>query len=61
VRDRVFDADYTTKQERDAGLGLHAARESLSALGGRLTLLEGEAGEGPCFRLEIPLAAGGAQ
>jgi signal transduction histidine kinase len=61
VRDRIFDADYTTKQERDAGLGLHAARESLSALGGRLTLLEGEAGEGPCFRLEIPLAAGGAQ
>jgi C4-dicarboxylate-specific signal transduction histidine kinase len=61
LRDRIFDADYTTKQERDAGLGLHAARESLSALGGRLSLVEVGPGEGPCFRLEMPLAADGAQ
>jgi signal transduction histidine kinase len=61
LRDRIFDADYTTKQERDAGLGLHAARESLSALGGWLGLVEVGPGEGPCFRLEIPLAADGAQ
>jgi signal transduction histidine kinase len=61
LRDRIFDADFTTKQERDAGLGLHAARESLSALGGRLTLVEVGSREGPAFRLEIPLAAEGAQ
>jgi C4-dicarboxylate-specific signal transduction histidine kinase len=61
LRDRIFDPDFTTKQERDAGLGLHAARESLSALGGRLTLVEVGSPKGPAFRLEIPLAVEGAQ
>jgi signal transduction histidine kinase len=39
------------------GLGLALARRWTQLLGGRLTLQSNTAGQGACFRVQLPLAA----
>ncbi|MBI4903350.1 MAG: DUF4118 domain-containing protein [Acidobacteria bacterium] len=59
---RVFEKFYraanTRLQVPGAGLGLHIAREIVEAHSGQITV-ESAAGQGACFRIQLPLAGQG--
>lgn len=59
LRPAIFDPFFTTKAVgRGTGLGLSISHKIAEEHGGALTLCD--ATEGACFRLELPLAEGGA-
>lgn len=55
LRERVFDAFYTTKGQDGTGLGLHMCQRYAHQLGGQLTVTDSPLG-GARFRLSLPLA-----
>lgn len=50
-RDRIWDPDFTTRK-RGTGLGLALVRQTISAHGGEVELLDAE--EGACFVVRLP-------
>lgn len=60
IRDRIFDAFFTTKGQRGTGLGLGMVRRMVSAAGGAITV-ESETGRGTTFTLLLPRARGEAR
>ncbi|OYD83598.1 sensor protein (plasmid) [Azospirillum brasilense] len=59
LRMRIFDPFFTTRRDRGhAGLGLHIVHNTVSQLGGTITLEEGEEGAGGArFVVRLPSAA----
>lgn len=58
-RERIFEPFYRVRaQERGAGLGLHLVHEVVRRHHGRVTV-EDSIPAGACFRITLPLAAGG--
>ncbi|WP_246472558.1 sensor histidine kinase [Azospirillum tabaci] len=59
LRMRIFDPFFTTRRDRGhAGLGLHIVHNTVSQLGGTITLEEGEEGAGGArFVIRLPSAA----
>jgi signal transduction histidine kinase len=55
LRERVFEAFYTTKGEAGTGLGLHMCQRYVHQLGGELTVTDSPLG-GARFILSLPLA-----
>lgn len=53
---RIFEPYYSTKRGAGAGVGLAIVRDTVGALGGRLSV-KSEPGRGSCFRVELPPAA----
>ena len=53
VREKVFKSFFTTKGLGGTGLGLLVTKKIVQEHGGRIEV-ESEAGEGSCFRLELP-------
>ncbi|TWA59382.1 HAMP domain-containing protein [Azospirillum baldaniorum] len=58
LRPRIFDPFFTTRRDRGhAGLGLHIVHNTVSQLGGTISLEEGEAGAGGArFVIRLPSA-----
>jgi signal transduction histidine kinase len=55
VLPRVFDPFFTTKGDvHGVGLGLFIAEGLLRRIGGQLTALNRPAGQGACFRIDLP-------
>ncbi|MCS6798125.1 MAG: ATP-binding protein [Myxococcota bacterium] len=55
-RERIFDLFYTTK-EGGTGLGLPLTQQIVAAHGGAIRCLEGPAGRGATFEIELPPAS----
>jgi signal transduction histidine kinase len=55
LRERIFDAFFTTKGQRGTGLGLTVSRTIARLHGGRLDLADADEGEGAAFVLELPI------
>jgi sensor domain CHASE-containing protein/nitrogen-specific signal transduction histidine kinase len=53
--DRVFQRDFTTKQQGVSGTGLHWCANTISAMNGRLYAESEGIGHGACFHLLLPV------
>jgi putative PEP-CTERM system histidine kinase len=53
VRDRLFSPFYTTKGSQGMGIGAYQARETILAIGGKLSV-ESTPGKGTTMRIELP-------
>lgn len=56
LRTRVFEPYFTTKPQ-GTGLGLALVKQNIDALGGNITVDEGDGGRGTHFSVELPLEA----
>lgn len=55
IRNRLFSPFDTTKGAQGMGIGAYQARETIRAIGGRVTV-ESRPGEGSIFRIELPVS-----
>lgn len=55
IRERVFDAGFTSRPNRGTGLGLFVVKHICSQYGGKVTF-DSRVGEGTTFRVEFPRA-----
>ncbi len=53
TRNRIFDAFYTTKEDKGTGLGLTSVRNLVESRGGQVSL-ESAPEEGSCFKVSYP-------
>lgn len=53
LREKIFEAFYTTKGSRGSGLGLAVSRKLIGELGGRITV-ESAGGRGATFTISLP-------
>ena len=54
-RARVFEPFYTTKSERGTGLGLAVSHSLVTAVGGRIDVVD-DVGPGAALRVTLPVA-----
>ncbi|HPD16549.1 MAG TPA: ATP-binding protein [Planctomycetota bacterium] len=54
LREKIFEAFYTTKGSKGSGLGLAVSRKVIGELGGRIAV-ESEAGRGAIFTVALPI------
>jgi two-component system sensor histidine kinase FlrB len=57
LRQRIFEPFFTTRPA-GTGLGLAVVRSVAEAHGGEVTVTDADQGDGACFTLRLPLAAG---
>lgn len=55
VASRLFERGFSTRFDKEGGLGLHWCANTISAMGGRLTLESAGPGQGACATIRLPL------
>lgn len=55
-KEKLFEVQFSTKDEEGTGLGLSISRRFIRAFGGDIVLLRSAPGEGCVFRISLPLA-----
>jgi len=55
IATRLFERGFSTRADKEGGLGLHWCANTISAMGGRLTLESAGAGNGACATICLPL------